>query len=278
MVVLALAACDRTNWEPSLFRTADNESTLVTDAKQRVVINRVATNQDEQGKKRSKRMICAEPSPDVTQAFSEAIKIARKISADQNPGGSVQFAHNFASSISQLGERLAVIQLFRDRMYRACEAYANGAINEVSYTLMMARNDKTMATLLSAEMAAGAFGRTLARLGNRAATVGADPEERAELQQGIEQLTNELLDIAKRGDAARADATAQKLVDAHTALLAMDLAAARTAAPGVIEGRVDLDTMAVLFPTIAEIHTNYLDDPGLEPLTDACLTSLGGSN
>ena len=64
--------------------------------------------------------------------------------------------------ITQL-ERLAVIQLLRDKMYRACEAYANGAIDRASYVLMLARIDKTMITLLSQEMVAGAFkGRKLA--------------------------------------------------------------------------------------------------------------------
>ncbi len=62
-------------------------------------------------------------------------------------------------SIIQLGERLAVIQLLRDKMYRACEAYANGAVDRVSYVLMLARIDKTMITLLSQEMITGAFRR-----------------------------------------------------------------------------------------------------------------------
>ena len=285
VAALGLAACDRTNWEPSLYRTmAPNDASVVTDAKQRVIINR----QWDDG-----RVVCAEPSPDVTQTFSEVVKIAADLSKPtagaggqgQNTGAS--FTNSFAASVAQLGERLAVIQLFRDRMYRICEAFANKAIDKVTYTLMLARNDKTMATLLTTEMAAGAFGRMLVRLGGTAGSSGVDPEKRAQLQSQIVNRTTELEEIAKgnKDQAVRekeATKIVQELEDAHEKLLALDLAAARTSAlsglggsaPGAIKDRIATTDADVLSSQIAGIHRNYIDDPGLEPLTDACLASL----
>ena len=291
-----LAACDRTNVEPSLFRTITSETaSLATDAKQRVIINRARYEPPNDEGSLNNRQICAEPSPDVTQAFSAALKITASLSTaaagatggDQSLSAGFGFANSFASSVAQLGERLAVIQLFRDRMYRACEAFANGAIDEVAYTLMLARNDKTMATLLTTEMAAGAFGRSLAQLGGSASTAGVDPEERAKPQKEIDDLTGQLSEIAK-SDKSKADRekaaepVTKQLAEAHTKLLALDLAAARTSAlsnvvgsaPGSISNRADASGLVGLSSQIAGIHQNFIDDPGLEPLTDACLTSL----
>ena len=290
VAALGLTACDRTNQEPSLFRTVDAQNaTLVTDAKQRVVVN---FDKGTHG-----RRICAEPSPDVTQAFSEALKVAGSFqrSANTSTDGErardlgISFANSFASSVAQLGERLAVIQLFRDRMYRACEAYANGAIDETAYTLMLARGDKTMATLLTAEMAAGTFGRSLARIGGVAGIAATDPEERAKLQEKITQLTKELEGIAKSDDqnrAQKAAETSKKLTEAHTTLLALDLSAARIAASsgiggstlGNIAGQKPGSSIVAAINEISGIHRTFLDDPGLEPLIDACLTALARIN
>lgn len=228
--------------------------------------------------------------------MSDAVKLVASLSIEQksadgatkSAGGEFGYGRSIVSSVAQLGERLAVIQLFRDRMYRACEAYANGAIGKVAYTLMLARNDKTMASLLSSEMAAGAFGRSLASLGGNAGTGGGDPAKRAEVQKTIQDLTTQLTGIAKdTADApavraSKADDVSKKLVAAHIELLSLDIAAAQTSAssgmlasaPGGISNRPGASGLEALGTTIAGIHKTYVDDPGLEPLTDACLTAL----
>ena len=290
VAVMILAGCDRTNQEPHLLhKVSAPVSALVTDAKQRLVVK---FGPGKTLSQENRQAICAEPSPDVAQAFSEALKIA--VSLDRSAGIAADnetkrnigtnFARSFSSSIAQLGERLAVIQLFRDRMYRACEAYANGAIDGSAYTLMLARADKTMATLLTAEMAAGAFGRTLARIGGSARTGVADPEERAALQEKITRLTRELADLAKSDDANRAeqaDVKAKELSEAHTLLLALDLSETRLAASsgivGSTFGNVGSGSNGTGVPALkgelSDIHRAFLDDPGLEPLIDACLTA-----
>ena len=303
VVALGLAACDKTNYETSLFRELDeSNSTLVTDAKQRIVFRRtvqefagetIKTGETTKKPIIIKQIVCAEPSPDIAQAFSEVLKIAESLDrsiSDPPDGGNAQnsgstFLNSYAGSIVQLGERLAVIQLFRDRMYRACEAYANGAIDETAYTLMLARNDKTMATLLTAEMAAGAFGRSLARIGSTAEFVGTNPEERAEKHRNIIRLTDELKNIAEGSHEDRLQMAADKsdeLIKEYTELLALDLSTARIAASssitgsklGEIVGRNSTSGIAVLTDEISDIHQAFLDDPGLEPLIDACLTAL----
>ena len=295
VAVMILAGCTGINQEPHLLhKVSAPVSALVTDAKQRLVVKFEPGKPGKASSQDNRQAICAEPSPDVTQAFSEALRVA--VSLNRSAGSAsdnettrkigANFARSFSSSIAQLGERLAVIQLFRDRMYRACEAYANGAIDGSAYTLMLARADKTMATLLTAEMAAGAFGRTLARIGGSARTGIADPEERAALQEKITRLTRELADLAKSDDANRAeqaDVKAKELSEAHTLLLALDLSETRLAASsgigigGSASGNVGSGSQGTGVPAfegeLSDIHRAFLHDHGLEPVIDACLTA-----
>ncbi len=60
-----------------------------------------------------------------------------------------------AEAMAQLGQRLATIQLLRDGLYRACEAYANGALDKSSYSMILSRFDDTMITLLLGAEEAG---------------------------------------------------------------------------------------------------------------------------
>lgn len=80
------------------------------------------------GKDKTKRIVCAEPSPDALLAIgaSGSIKLPEQYSG-------VEAAGSFAQALSELGERTAVIQLLRDGLYRACEAYMNGAIGEEEF-------------------------------------------------------------------------------------------------------------------------------------------------
>ena len=296
VVGLGLTACDRTNREPSLFRTIDDgTASLVTDAKQRIIINRERYERPEDSSSLNNRQICAEPSPDVTQAFAEVLKIAAALDkpapntdggdGTQSVGGSLASA--FSSSVAQLGERLAVIQLFRDRMYRACEAFANGSIDRVSYTLMLARNDKAMATLLTTEMAAGAFGRAGVQIGGSAVVGDIDAGKRAELHDKVNGLTSRLVEASKQENASERENEVGKIADelaaAHAQLLAMDLTMAKAAALPVASGDQRAGSIRHLTSPsgsansgadFAEIHRRFMDDPGLEPLFDACLTAL----
>ena len=136
---------------------------VITDAKQRIITNIDIVNESISGQVLPKRIICAEPSPDVAQG------VTRAISAGLSTGKvSASFGFSAAATVAQLGERMATIQLLRDMGYRNCEAYANGVINSTSYTILNSRLNKTIVTLLSSEVTAGALGRALAQIGGTA--------------------------------------------------------------------------------------------------------------
>lgn len=142
------------------------------------------------------QIFCAEPSPDVAKAVSSASQaaVSAQVNATQpqsgtaiEAAGTVAAGRSRAEALAQLAERLATIQLLRDGLYRACEAFANGAVGPISYALMLSRYGDTMVTLLGSEMAAGAFGRQLSALGT-----GADGSAQASLaqaRQAADQVT-----------------------------------------------------------------------------------------
>jgi hypothetical protein len=212
---LALGAC---NGEPHI---GDSYflgwgSTPVIDAKQRAIINIKAEKRDDgiSGHNEPTRIVCAEPSPDVAQAISQTMKLALEADLSRkNAAGDTEsikarsdYARSAAASVAQLGERLASVQLLRDKMYRACEAYGNGAINSTTYTTIMARFDKTMTTLMASELAAGAFGRELASTSG-SATISGPPAEAVKvaenrLKDNISAYNKSLEELAKKQDAA----------------------------------------------------------------------------
>jgi hypothetical protein len=274
---------------------------LVTDAKQRAIINTKAevgigdtryggedTTDDQVVKNHPHRIICAEPSPDVAQAISAAFTAAGQVDANVPQtgqfGGSGSIGSSYAESIAQLGERLATVQLLRDKMYRACEAYQNGAISDTSYTLMLARFDKTMASMLASEIAAGAFGRNLATLGGSASTGGVDPKKLADAQKEVTERSSDVRTLAN-SSATTADQKAQiaaaneKLSNAVTNLVTLEFQSAVGAAqsgpsggggvPGQIEG-----TRNASSDVVARIHANFLDDDASGTLIDACVVAL----
>lgn len=149
------------------------------------------------------RVFCAEPSPDVAKAVQESFGFGGGAAVDIPTQGSgtvaISIAKARAEAAAQLGERLATIQLLRDGLYRACEAYANGAFNEVTYAVLLSRYDDTMVTMLMGELAAGAFGRELATLGGGSS---AEASSDADLQGngGSSETTGEAEAIAVSGD------------------------------------------------------------------------------
>ncbi|WP_341915350.1 hypothetical protein [Ferrovibrio terrae] len=323
LTCLALTACGR-NSEPHILHSygLGQGTALVTDAKQRVVWSVPAENgQLERGgapadKRRDpdyglvghnepNQIICAEPSPDVTQAISEAMRLAVSVDLSKaTPAGmatgggkdiGVDFGRSVTAAVAQLGERLASIQLLRDKMYRACEAYANGAINATTYTTTMGRIDKTMVTLLSAELAAGAFGRELAALGGTASVKGPDPavlEEKRKaveaaqkalktsqdtLNAKIDSLKNEA-DPATKAQPEIADVS-KKRDELEKAILAYTTAAETTlslAAASTIGKVTGLQTASAKGSSdaVVAIHRAYVDDDGLDAMVDACITAL----
>jgi predicted nucleic acid-binding Zn-ribbon protein len=161
---LMAGACDANR--TTIFRQTllDEGHTLVTDAQQRIITNTDVGDYGlrHPGQLKPRRVVCLEPSPDVAQIFSDALSFAVKTGAPNGPSGQAGYATT--TSLGQLVERLATIQLLRDELSYLCRAYANGSVSTTTYTLRLSRLDKKMVTLLMGEMAAGAFGRDLLTL------------------------------------------------------------------------------------------------------------------
>ena len=144
---------------------------------------------------------CAEPSPDVATAISQSFGVGLT-AAGKEPKSSIEaelaasVASSNAQSVAQLGERLATIQMLRDGLYRACEAYANGAITPTTYTLIVSRIDDLMVTLLSTEIAGGPFGRELAALGGSTTAAASAVQAVGAASQKAVQLTKDVDDAS----------------------------------------------------------------------------------
>lgn len=239
--MVVLAACGST---VNQVRVLDGGNTLVTSADLRV-INRVkVTSDDARGRIKPEYVTCAEPSPDVAKAVAAAFELAGKAKAEGLPQGikpelALAISQSRAESVAQLGERLATIQLLRDGLYRACEAYANGAISETTYAVMLSRYDDTMVTMLMGEFAAGAFGRSLATLGGEAKGDASEGGEDGGSTDGPK----------KAGGETKATATAG----------------------GAITVGLKDDKIA---QQIAEIQRKYLENLNSDALVVACITAL----
>lgn len=161
--VAALGACTGEIYHESRI---DPGEIVVTDARQRAIVTTdVHANYGEiPGQVRPKRIFCAEPSPDVAVTVANALGGSASVVDQVFGSGTTSISSSSVVGMAQLAERLATIQVLRDGLYKACEAYANGAISSATYAVIISGIDETLVTMLSSEMAAGAFGRNLAVL------------------------------------------------------------------------------------------------------------------
>ncbi len=84
------------------------------------------------------KQICGEPPPDVSDNIATAISEALSAKGNVAEKGSLEFASNFAKSLSTtavlLFKRTQGLQLYRDGMYNLCLAVMNGQIgNRAEY-------------------------------------------------------------------------------------------------------------------------------------------------
>lgn len=194
---LALVGCENLNSTLKELVPAEGGAILVTSADVRT-IQRITPDPDSPvGRVKPNQITCTEPSPDVAKAISASFGAGGALSlqglpANVAPEVAAAVAKSQAESLAQLGERLGTIQLLRDALFRACEAYANGAISDTTYTILVSRYDDVMVTLLASELAGGAFGRRLAALtGETSADSGASLDASQKVKRSS-QLLKEL--------------------------------------------------------------------------------------
>lgn len=131
------------------------------DAKQRFVWSPTIPSRDvvregpdgiEEYGVRPRTVVCAEPSPDAVSALTARLSGSASLSqgaSGQNAGEArAAFERSVAEAVSNIGERTQVIQLMRDTLYRACEAYGNGALDTFGYALILGQIDILMVQIL----------------------------------------------------------------------------------------------------------------------------------
>ena len=248
-------------------RFLGQDSAIMTKAEQRALLNINVPEKDRGfGRVIPTRIICAEPSPDVAKAVSEGISGA--FSAAQGQGeGAFAASRSYAEAIAQLGERLATIQILRDGLYRACEAYANGAMTDTVYAVIVSGIDDAMVTLHTAEIAGGAFGRELASIEG---TAGGEPSASANVTVTSSDSEEES-DDNSGNDGASEESEEER--DSQLEASAESSASTSADAGGGTMGAQDSKVAA----SVAQIQKNFLDfrkEDKLSALVIACIAAL----
>ena len=119
--------------------------------------------------------VCAEPSPDgmtsVAASLSGGLFTPDSVEA--------QLAASLNEGAAFVGLRTQSIQLLRDAMYRSCEAYLSGGIDQAEYGLLLRRHQRYMLALLSIESLTGTI---------RAPTVTLSPTAMASAAQSVASM------------------------------------------------------------------------------------------
>jgi hypothetical protein len=127
---------------------AAEESRIYTTADVRLVIERRHPL--------TRQMVsCTEPTPDVAKALSTALSLTLK-GGTPNASGQIGGGATSAEAMAELAGRSTALLALRDGLFRACEAYLNGAIGVDAYALILTRYGQLMTTLFLGEDIRGA--------------------------------------------------------------------------------------------------------------------------
>jgi hypothetical protein len=102
-------------------------------------------------------VVCTEPSPDVAKALSAAAQLSAQ-GGNAGTTGSLAAGGASAETVMALAGRSTALLGLRDGLYRACEAYANGALGADAYALILSRYGQLMTTLFLGQDITGAAG------------------------------------------------------------------------------------------------------------------------
>jgi hypothetical protein len=155
-------------------------------------------------------------------------------------------------------------------LHSACEAYANGAITDTTYSIMLSRFDKMMVTLLVSELAAGAFGRSLGSAGTGAdgtASATADLVDKITKTQQAEDAVKTAEEKKNAQDADTAKRELSNSLKAQAASAAKVLAV--TGAGGIAPGH-----SPEVARILAEIQRKYIENLNFDALEVACVSAL----
>jgi len=286
-LVVAVTGCSNSDFRAE-HRTLATSEVLATDAGARLVTaTPIVGGVDNTGRFRPHQVNCAEPSPDVAKAIQAAFSSGVSVDVSGQPANTpaemqAKLANAVAVSrseaLAQLTERLPTIQLLRDGLFRACEAYSNGALSPISYALVLSRYGDTMVTMLGSEMIAGTYGRQLATAGGNSTAhssaslagtsntgtnnTGANAATGSDTSAAVDgsQPTEPAADANGLNSSAAPNADAQtKTVATADAVQGSDHPPAATADVAKVQ---------------AEVVAAYLAAPSPSALMTACITAL----
>ena len=260
---LTMAGCE-TGRVFKTFEIGGEEGVSVSrDASQSAIINHDPDWSTRQGSVAPYRIVCTEPSPDVATVLAQSVagggKFADKVAAE--------FASSSKEGLVQLAERTVAVQVLRERMFRACEAYSNGAITGTTYTLLMNRFDRAMVTVLFGEVMGGAFGRSLAAIGS----INEAAEELVRLEKKLDDAQKRLEEAGDEQNIKKLTVVRDQAKTKRDAMrdLLHDLGSTVIAA-GPIEAKAEPETHAFM----AEIFKDFIKSHPLDDYIAACIVEL----
>ena len=150
--ILALAGCSILEDDVARGFAQRDSSTPVTftTADVRMIAQRKRPNSPDV-------VTCTEPTPDVAKALSAAAQLSGS-GGNGTATGSLSAGGASAEAVVALAGRSTALLGLRDGLYRACEAYANGAIGADAYALVLSRYGQLMTTLFLGQDVTGAAG------------------------------------------------------------------------------------------------------------------------
>ena len=163
---IILSACGAAHH--SIFRNrtvrSDGPSIIAVDAKQRTIlavpqVTVPATGGANTSPTRVGQIrMCAEASPDVFSVIAQSLSATGTFGQTADPRA-IEAAASIAGSTSEQGStipRTQTINMLRELMYRTCERYLNGAIDEMELQIQAVRDQRLMVAILAIEQLTGA--------------------------------------------------------------------------------------------------------------------------
>lgn len=176
-IIVLLGGCANLNSISREITVSEGAKASAIDAKQRVVLSarRTMPGGANATSDLPDLVVCAEPSPDALSAISASFSGSQTGSNSE----AVQLALALTEQASSIGLRTQSIQLMRDTMYRACEAYMAGALSRGDFFYLQRRFQNLTLGLLAIEQLTGAVRAGQSAL-STAATAGTGESAEAE--------------------------------------------------------------------------------------------------
>ncbi len=150
---------------------------------------------------------CAEPSPDALAAYASSLGLSATGPSERE----ISIAQALQSSTGSIGLRTQSITLMRDALYRICEAYSNGAINEIQAVALLGRSLDLMAVILAIEQLTGAVVPRQILITGKAESEEQDKEDKPKANATSSgRFSSSIHHVELRADAAKEIARAVK--------------------------------------------------------------------